>query len=238
MKPRRALQTPVIAALLLALLVTIPATTQTKRAAHKLSPREIAAAIYPATVSIYVSDANNKRAYAGSGFIVGPELVATCFHLVKNPGEIIVITQAKDEYDKALDDLRGEKSSRSPRAATLYRYAETSDLALLRVPSLRASPLKLSKRQDHYIGDAIYTLGNPSGLEGSFSNGVISNFIRTGDVFYLQFTAPVSGGSSGSPVVDDQGQVIAIVDKQIREGQNLNFGVMVNHLSALIAGSR
>ncbi|MFN2509956.1 MAG: serine protease [Pyrinomonadaceae bacterium] len=66
-------------------------------------------------------------------------------------------------------------------------------------------------------------LGNPQEMEGIFSNGMISNVAEVDKVSYLQFTAPVSSGSSGGPVVDDRAQVVGIVNMQIAEAQNLNF---------------
>ena len=60
--------------------------------------------------------------------------------------------------------------------------------------------------------------------------------VRIDEVNYLQFTAPVSPGSSGGPVVDDLAQVVGIVNMQISEAQNLNFAVLVYHLENLITG--
>ena len=221
-----------LAALTVLLLLLIPAISQKRRPRKpsKLTPRQIAALIYPSTVSIYMTE-GKKAVRAGSGFVVGSGLVATCLHVVEGGGRIVVTTPAKDEYDRALDELRGEGD------ATVSRSDKALDLALLRVPSLRAvTPLKITKRQDYYIGDPVYTIGNPSGLEGTFSSGIISNFIQSEQASYLQFTAPVSAGSSGGPVVDDQGKVIAVVGSQLREGQSLNFAVMAWHLTPLLGG--
>lgn len=72
-------------------------------------------------------------------------------------------------------------------------------------------------------GDAVTVIGNPEGLTGSLSTGVVSS-IRTDDgVDWVQITAPISHGSSGSPVFDSIGRWIGIATLSIIDGQNLNL---------------
>src|SRR5688572_17186985 len=112
-----------IGSILILLLLLLPSGAQRKRTRQpaKLSPRQIAALIYPSTVSIYVKGSRGTH-YAGSGFVVGPNLVATCYHLVEHSGDILIVTPTKDEYDRALDELRGDKS-------TVLRVDKAADLA-------------------------------------------------------------------------------------------------------------
>lgn len=87
-------------------------------------------------------------------------------------------------------------------------------------------------------------MGNPEGLEGTFSRGNISAFriprpIPDADLFdpvpeYIQITAPISHGSSGGPVLDERGEVIGVAAGIFTEGQNLNFAVPVSKLAALL----
>ena len=72
---------------------------------------------------------------------------------------------------------------------------------------LRA-PLKLAITNRPEVGDEVYVVGNPQGLKGTFSQGIISSLRDDG---YLQITAPISRGSSGGPVLNKYGQVIGIV---------------------------
>ena len=84
------------------------------------------------------------------------------------------------------------------------------------------------------IGDKVYVAGNPQGLEGSFSDGIISA-IRGGSADkFFQMTAPISQGSSGGPVVNARGEVIGVSFATHLEGQNLNFAIPVNYLKALM----
>jgi serine protease Do len=66
-------------------------------------------------------------------------------------------------------------------------------------------------------------IGNPEGFEGTVSDGIISAFRENRSM--IQITAPVSHGSSGSPVLDESGQVLGIATIVFREGQNLNFAI-------------
>jgi S1-C subfamily serine protease len=78
-------------------------------------------------------------------------------------------------------------------------------------------------------------IGNPEGLEGTVSDGIISAF-RAGRTM-IQITAPVSPGSSGSPVLDESGNVIGIATQVLKEGQNLNFAISAETIRDAIAKS-
>jgi hypothetical protein len=69
------------------------------------------------------------------------------------------------------------------------------------------------------IGERIYALGNPLGLEGSISEGIISNVRQYGGSRLLQITTPVSPGSSGGPVINIRGQVVGVVRGTLSQGQ-------------------
>jgi S1-C subfamily serine protease len=198
--------------------------TRTNKATRQrvLTPRQVASLAFPSTVSIYALG-DGEDLSSGAGFIVGPDMVATCYHVVEN-ARGIVVTPIGDSEDR--------------HKALLVRYDKERDVALLFVRSLKGRPLKVTDKSDFYIGETIYTLGNPKGLEGTFSNGIISNFLRVEDTFYLQFTAPVSPGNSGGPVLGNTGEVVGMVNMQLKEGQNLNFAILAVHVRMLMEGRR
>ena len=86
------------------------------------------------------------------------------------------------------------------------------------------------------MGDDIYVAGNPEGLEGTFSAGIVSGLRRREGL--IQFDAPVSPGSSGGPVVDARGQVVGVTVASVTQGQNLNFAVSTQYLLPLLARAR
>ena len=83
------------------------------------------------------------------------------------------------------------------------------------------------------VGETVYAVGNPRGLEGTFSDGIISSIRPVGSDKLIQITAPLSPGSSGGPVLNRRGEVIGVSVLTIRDGQNLNFAIPSNYLRTL-----
>jgi hypothetical protein len=84
------------------------------------------------------------------------------------------------------------------------------------------------------VGDNVYAVGNPEGLEGTFSQGLVSGIRQRGSDSILQITAPISPGSSGGPVLNTKGEVVGVAVSTSTEGQNLNFAVPANYLAVLL----
>ena len=86
-------------------------------------------------------------------------------------------------------------------------------------------------------GNRIYTLGNPMGLINSLSHGIVSSKSRlVNDRYYVQFSAPISFGSGGSPLINTLGQVIGVTYLSFTGGQNLNLAVPINRFRDMIIG--
>jgi len=135
----------------------------------------------------------------GSGFIVAPEgYVVTNQHVVENASEIKV----------TLHD--GKKLP-----AELVGVDEKTDLALLRVKSREALPYaRFGDSETTRVGDWVVAIGNPFGLGGSATAGIVSargRDIQAGpfDDFF-QIDAPINQGNSGGPLFNLEGQVIGI----------------------------
>src|SRR4029453_8748793 len=111
------------------------------------------------------------------------------------------------------------------------------DIAVLKIdaPATYIRPLPLDKTSPQE-GESVVVIGNPLGLEGSVTNGIVSA-VRDIPTFgrIIQITAPISSGSSGSPVVNMQGQVIGIATLQITGGQSVNFAIPSERISQLQA---
>jgi hypothetical protein len=112
------------------------------------------------------------------------------------------------------------------------------DLVLLAVEGLKAAPLPIGNSNEVAVGDAVYAIGNPRGLEGTFSPGIVSSIRKIGEDSLLQITAPISPGSSGGPVVNEKGEVIGVAVATFKGGQNLNFAIPSRYLSALFSGMK
>ena len=115
---------------------------------------------------------------------------------------------------------------------------EKRDLVILHVSALGKLPLPLDDSDTVLVGETVYAVGNPHGLEGTFSQGTISSVRTVGTDKLLQLTAPISPGSSGGPVLNDRGNVIGVSVATFRGGQNLNFEIPSNYLTKLVSQIR
>jgi tetratricopeptide (TPR) repeat protein len=172
---------------------------------------ELVRRIKPSAVAIETFDSRNATLSRGSGFFVAPDRVITNRHVIDRA---------------ARAEIHLQNGRKFPVRGVLAVDGE-GDLALLRVevPREMAIPLPIimSVPQE---GQAIVVVGNPLGLEGSVSNGIVSAVREiAGYGRIIQITAPISPGSSGSPVVNMAGQVIGVATLQAAEGQSLNFAV-------------
>jgi len=165
-----------------------------------------------------MQDVNGQPISLGSGFFVGDGVVVTNHHVIEGASA----GRAKLIGTETTYEVNG-----------VIGRDEVADLVLLKV-SAKAPPLELGDSQQLAIGDDVYVVGNPKGLEGTFSQGIVSGIRSVGSETLLQITAPISPGSSGGPVVDSQGRVVGIAVATFKEGQNLNFAVPVSYLKALV----
>ena len=97
--------------------------------------------------------------------------------------------------------------------------------------------LKLSDSDLAVAGSAVYALGNPLAYVHTITDGIVANTYREvdGDIFF-QFTAPISFGSGGSPVLNALGQVVGVASSSFTYGQNLNLAVPANFIKELEPG--
>ena len=187
-------------------------------AANAQSPQQIAKKALASTVLLVMEDANGQPLSLGSGFFVRNGQVATNLHVVKGVSR----GYAKLVDQKTKYDIEGSTAVDAER-----------DLVILKISVPRAQIVSLGDSDTVQVGEPVYAVGNPRGLEGTFSQGIISSIRKVGTDKILQLTAPISPGSSGGPVLNDKGQVIGVSVATFRGGQNLNFAIPSNYLRAL-----
>ena len=159
----------------------------------------------------------------GSGFVVPGGLVVTNLHVVAGAAGITVRYPSGREVQ--VQDVRG--------------FDAINDLALLN-PNLGHPALPLSNDDSaQRPGAPIVIVGNPHGLQGTVSTGVVSGIRRhpTLDFELLQIDAAISAGSSGGPVLDRSGKVVGVARMYLKDGQNLNFAVPVRFVKRLLRTS-
>jgi serine protease Do len=179
-----------------------------------LTPAQIAARATPAVVAI-----RSPRSL-GTGFVVRKDgWIATNLHVIAGASELRVATPDRHEYP-VIDVLAVD---------------EARDLALVRIDAKDMGVVVLGDSDSVRAGDAVVAIGHPLGFVDTVSNGLVSA-VRAVDpgLTLLQISAPIAPGSSGGPLFSDRGEVIGVATALINEGQNLNFGVPIRYLKALL----
>ena len=158
---------------------------------------------------LIVTFRNGKTDNLGSGLLTSADgLVLTNDHVI----------------DKA-DNLAVKCGDRES-AAKVRRRSKAPDLALLSTTLNSADTLLFNPTYDpDLVGRDVFVLGNPYGLESTFSTGIISGLREIDGVRYIQISAPISPGNSGGPVLLNDGTVIGIATMGLKVGQNLNFAI-------------
>ena len=183
-----------------------------------LTPAEIFRRVRPSVVLLTMQDARGQPIALGSGFFVDRDIVATNFHVVD--GAAAGFAKVPGATTKL--DIKGT-----------IGVDPLHDLALLQLDASSVAPLPVASELSVNIGDPVYAIGSPKGLEGTFSQGMVSSVRDVGSDRLLQITTPISPGSSGGPVLDQSGTVVGVSFASIEKGQNLNFAIPSNYLATL-----
>jgi putative serine protease PepD len=189
--------------------------------ARALDLPELAARARPSVVLLTIKDQAGNPFATGSGFFASRGRVVTNYHVIAGASAVVATFDDRSEVP-----VRGVLASDA-----------ALDLAVLAVDS-DASPLVLGDSHDVRVGDEIVILGSPHGLAGTLSTGIVSAIREKGvkddktneheKAWGVQVTAAVSPGSSGSPIMNREGRVVAVAVGIVgmHEGaQSLNFGI-------------
>ena len=165
----------------------------------------------------------------GSGFIVNKQgYVITNFHVVEGQKHINITCFKKTERELQRivhKDVR------------IVALAPFQDLAVLQIEKDLGPvvPMILSPNDNVEMGEKIFVIGNPLGLERTVTEGVVSHTGRNfaGKVF-LQIDAAINPGNSGGPLLNSRGQVIGVINMGARSMQGLNFAIPIHHVKFLL----
>jgi S1-C subfamily serine protease len=178
--------------------------------------------ITPSVVVINVFDNENKLMTTGTGFFVAKDgALVTNYHVIEGAVKV----EARLSSGEVL-----------PIEGVLSKDID-GDLVLLTlgVKQRFFPPLKLADAMIE-AGNPVVVIGNPLGLEKTVSNGIVSA-VREIPEFgkILQITAPISIGSSGSPVLNMKGEVVGAATLYIKEGQSLNCAIPFQRVASLLS---
>ena len=190
--------------------------------------------VSPTVVSIAAMSTNSYDVenrvdrVVGSGVVVDPSgLILTNSHVVF----------ARQAISVTLDDG-------TALPATLVGADPLFDVALIRVAPPNAAPFVAARLGDSdrlVVGEDVYAIGNPFGLEQTFTRGIVSAVNRLLPGVPLSLTEPmiqtdasINPGNSGGPLVDRCGDVIGITTSILSEAQNIGFAVPINLIKTVM----
>jgi len=169
-------------------------------------------------------DKNGKSIRTGSGFFIsGDGLAVTNLHVFQNAVTAMATLSGGEVYP----------------VLGVHDISEENNLALFSLDAGAGSfrYLRLADSDLAEAGNTVYALGSPRALMNTITDGIISNTNRALDgSYFIQFTAPISFGSGGSPVLNALGQVVGVASSSFSYGQNLNLAVPVNYIKELSPG--
>lgn len=162
-------------------------------------------------VMIAVKDDSGEVDCTGSGIMVGTGgYILTNFHVVAEGRDYLVRIEDDDEVYYSDE---------------LVKYNQNLDLALIKIDK-RLTPLPVYRGPQKLVrGQRVVAIGSPLGMFNTVSDGIISGFRNIRGEDMIQFTAPISSGSSGGAVLNMYGEIIGISTAGIDGGQNLNLAM-------------
>ncbi len=157
----------------------------------------------------------------GSGVIVDPSgVIATNLHVVRGDLTATVTLASHDAYDDV----------------EVVAVDARKDLVLLKVKAFKLPTSALGDSDELLVGNTVYAIGAPQGLELTFSNGIVSGLRDSGEGYsVIQTSAAISTGSSGGGLFNSRGDLVGITTYKMKGGENLNFAVPVNYIRGMLA---
>ncbi|MFZ6768371.1 S1C family serine protease [Undibacterium sp. Di26W] len=189
--------------------------------ASAMAPDKFYASTAPSVWRVSSQDALGAEFALGSAVVIEPEALITNCHVIAKAKKISI------------------KQENVTLEAKLQYIDVERDLCQITARNLKAPAVALGDSNKLAVGQHIYTIGNPIGLERTLSDGLISS-LRKDDkdiLRYIQISAPISPGSSGGGLFDEEGRLIGITAAGYAKGQNLNLAIPSNLLRELPARS-
>ena len=160
----------------------------------------------------------------GSGFFVNPDgYLITNFHVIEGETEISVEVYSQDS--------NGQLDRDTYKQVRIVAINKFHDLALLHIEDKNAPKFKyltLGSSDALNVGDSVFAVGSPMGLERTVTEGIVSTKTREleGEL-YLQTTTQINPGNSGGPLFNLAGEVVGVTNMKIMFGEGLGFAIPV-----------
>ncbi len=207
----------------LAILSILPINNFAQTTAAPASEKTIEKAM-PSVVLVLAGKGDGLLDKLGSGVIVRSDgIILTAYHVVKEATQVQIRLKNGEIYDKV----------------DLLDFDERRDVAALKISATDLPAVQISGDETK-IGSKVYVISNPQSLNWTVADGLLSA-LRLADEIpnagrgfrVLQFSAPVSPGSSGGLLTDENGQAIGLIVSSLSSGQNLNFAIPLSSVKGL-----
>jgi serine protease Do len=200
-------RTTCIAITLLSALGLVQAAAATK----PLTTAEMFAKVSPSVWRVTTYDVDGLPLSQGSAVVVGPEALVTNCHVLRRAKRVAV------------------RQGTSTITATLALWDVQRDVCQLKAPGVTAPPVVLGEAARMVVGQEVFAIGHPKGLELTMSAGLISSFRRNDkdQLILIQTSAAISAGSSGGGLFDASGTLMGLttIGSVGADTQNLNFAI-------------
>ncbi len=177
----------------------------------------------------------------GSGVLLDKEgLIITNWHVISGAKEIgVIFKPAREGAAPTKNDVR---------RATLIKFDEVVDLALLKVNVMPASitPIRLGSTSDIGVGIDVHAIGHPTGEAWTYTKGVISQYRENYEwrssskqhkASVIQTQTPINPGNSGGPLLVDSGVMVGVNSFKANKTEGLNFAVAIDEIKRFLARS-
>jgi len=187
--------------------------------AEAATPAELFAKVSPSVWRVHTYDKDGLPLAQGSAVVIAPETLVTNCHVLRKAARVAV---ARDN---------------TSMGAVLALWDPERDVCQVKVRGLGAPAVALGDSATLVVGQQVYALGSPAGLELTLSSGLISSLRKgeAGRLDMIQTSAPISPGSSGGGLFDEDGRLIGLTTMAVvaTHAQNLNFALPVDHVREL-----
>jgi hypothetical protein len=154
----------------------------------------------------------------GSAVLIAPGRFVTNCHVLAR-GKHFVVSRREDKIMERVLVVHFDQGK------------DLCELDLAQPKSGFDDPVELAPPDALQIGQSVFAIGSPRGMELTISNGIVSGFRDAhGGIKMIQTTAAVSRGSSGGGLFDDTGRLIGITTLMAKDAQNMNFAIAAKYI--------
>ncbi len=179
----------------------------------------------PAVVKIQIKQQNILIGWGTGFFVSGDGSLITNYHVIRS-----AIKSRSFRAEFVLSDGQIIRDFQIGRC----QDSRQIDLCLLKLP---VKPKRFFQTSSYRPspGESLYVIGHPQGLDFSITNGIVSAVRESPDhIQELQITAAISPGNSGGPIFNSHGTLLGVTSKFLKDGQNLNFGILTSEVETYL----